>query len=50
MASDFTEERDGYLVIPDTLYETIKNDKPSIPQSAWVIISLARHAERLLEQ
>ena len=24
MVSDFIEERDGYLAIPDALYETVK--------------------------
>ena len=36
MVSDFIEERDGYLAISDALYETIKQDDPSVPQSARI--------------
>ena len=42
MVSDFIEERDGYLAIPDTQYEAIKNDDPSIPQSARVIFEYGK--------
>ena len=42
MVSDFIEERDGYLAIPDALYETVKQHDPSIPQSARVIFEYGK--------
>ena len=42
MVSDFIEERDGYLAISDALYETIKQDDPSVPQSARVIFEYGK--------
>lgn len=42
MVSDFIEEKNGYLAIPDVLYEDVKHHDPSIPQSAQCVFSLER--------
>lgn len=42
MVSDFIEKRDGYLVIPDSLYETLKQHDPMIPQSARVVFEYGK--------
>ena len=45
MVSDFIEERDGYLSIPDTLYETAKQHDPSVPQSARVVFEYGKNRD-----
>ena len=39
MVSDF---RDGYLAIPDAMYETMKQHDPTIPQSARVVFEYGK--------
>ena len=41
--SDFIEERDGYLAIPDALYETVKQHDPTVPQTARVIFEYGKN-------
>ena len=45
MVSDFIEERDGYLAIPDALYETVKQHDPTVPQSARVIFEYGKNCD-----
>ena len=45
MVSDFIEERDGYLSIPDALYETVKQHDPSVPQSARVVFEYGKNRD-----
>ena len=42
MVSDFIEERDGYLAIPDVMYETMKQHDPTISQSARVVFEYGK--------
>ena len=43
MVSDFIKERDGYLAIPDALYETVKQHDPTVPQSVRVIFEYGKN-------
>ena len=45
MVSDFIEERDGYLSIPDGLYETVKQHDPSVPQSARIVFKYGKNRD-----
>lgn len=45
MVSDFIKERDGYLAIPDALYETVKQHDPTVPQSARVIFEYGKNRD-----
>ena len=47
MVSDFIKERDGYLAIPDALYETVKQHDPTVPQSARVIFEYGKNHDGL---
>ena len=42
MVSDFIEERDGYLAIPDAMYKTMKQHDPKLPQSARVVFEYGK--------
>ena len=45
IVSDFIEEGDGYLAIPDALYETVKQHDPTVPQSARVIFEYGKNCD-----
>lgn len=45
MVSDFIEERDGYLTLSDSMYQTVVQQDASIPQSARVIFEYGKNRD-----
>ena len=50
MVSDFIEEKDGYLAMSDSLYETIKQGDLSVPRAVRVIFEYGKTREHFMEQ